>query len=175
MEHLKIRTIEEGSEWMAQQYGLPDSGTVVAAKISALMDEHYRRDVLMNEGVLDWLNYFREEGIPMAIATNTDRELVRIALQRWDLEKYFTAIFTTAEVGAGKGHPDVFEAALKHLGTPKERTWVFEDAPFAMETAKHAGFPVAGVFGSRGQDDIGAIKALADFCIPAFSQVKPWF
>lgn len=175
MEHLAVRTTQEGGEWMVEEYGLPDSGQVVAQKLNALMDAHYRNDVQLKTGVLQWLERFREERIPMAIATNTDRALVEVALERWGLGAYFAAIFPTPEVGAGKSRPDVYEAALRALGTPKERTWVFEDAPFAMQTAKKAGFPVAAICGNLPAEMREEVAALADFCMDDFAQKEPWF
>lgn len=175
MEHLKVRTIEEGGKWMAQAYDLPDSGGVVARKISALMERHYRCDVQLKAGILRWLDAFRAAGIPMVIATNTDRPLVELALARWNLGGYFSALFPTAEVGAGKDKPDVYEAALRALGTEKARTWVFEDSPFAIKTAKRAGFPVAAVRGNLPDRARAEVAALADFCMDDFAQKDPWF
>ena len=92
---------------------------------------------------------------------------------RTGLGQYFSAVFTCTEVGAGKGRPDVYEAALSALGTPRENTWVFEDSLFAMRTAKAAGFPVAGVYDAAQDEVQQEVRALADCYIPAFTALRP--
>ena len=173
MEHLKPLTIEEGGAWMKKAYGLSDSGAQIAAQINLLVKRFYTERVLVKPGAAAWLEAFTRAGIPMAIATSTDRDLVEAALARTGLGKYFGAVFTCTEVGAGKGKPDVYEAAARFLGTPHSTTWVFEDSLFAMRTAKAAGFPVAAVYDASQDTLQQEIRALADWYLPSFDAVEP--
>ncbi len=55
----------------------------------------------------------------IALATNasdSDASMVRAALERAGLEKYFDAVFTSQELGARKPAPAFFQAALSRLG-----------------------------------------------------------
>ena len=54
-----------------------------------------------------------------------DRYLVEAGLRRVDILEYFEFILTCTEVGAGKDRPDIYETALRRLGTGKETTYVF--------------------------------------------------
>ncbi len=56
-------------------------------------------------------------GVAMCVATATRRDCALAALERLDILKYFSALFTCTEVGASKTEPDIFELALSHLGT----------------------------------------------------------
>jgi beta-phosphoglucomutase-like phosphatase (HAD superfamily) len=48
---------------------------------------------------------------------------------------------------------------------------VFDDALYAVRTAKEAGFPVAVIYDSHEKNQEG-LRALADFYIEDFSQVS---
>ena len=63
----------------------------------------------------------------------------------------------------------MYEAAHAFLGTPKAETWVFEDALFAMRTAKASGFLLAAVYDASQAALQQEIQALCDLYIPAFS------
>ena len=173
MEEIKAMTIAEGGEWIRQKYDLNATGTEVADAINAMVERFYRERVQVKPGAEDWLRRFRAAGIPMAVATSTDRALVNAALEQTGLAPYFSGIFTCTEVGAGKGQPDVYEAALEHLGTPRAQTWVFEDSLFAMETAKKVGFPVVGIYDASQDTVQDEVRALVDLYLPRFDSTEP--
>lgn len=106
---------------------------------------HYENDVSVKSGVINMLDTFLSRGVRMCLATATDRFMVERVLSRLGIEKYFSRIFTTGEVGVGKAQPVIYELALEHLGTTKDDTYVFEDAYYAITTAHNAGFLVAAV------------------------------
>ena len=95
---------------------------------------------------------------------------VEAALERCGVLSCFGEIFTCNEVGHGKDEPDIFEEALRFLGTEKAETVVFDDALYAVRTAKEAGFPVAAVYDSheKAQDQI---RMLADVYLEELTQL----
>lgn len=172
MECMKELTIVQGSALLQEKFDLPDTAEQVAANINALVKQFYEQRVQARPGAENWLRRFQQEQIPMVIATSTDRTLVSAALKQTGLAPYFKAIFTCSEVGAGKGQPDVYEAALAFLGTEKAQTWVFEDSVFAMHTAKDAGFPVVGIRDASQVSMEAEARALVDLYLPAFDAVE---
>lgn len=98
----------------------------------------------------------------MVVATSTDRMHAEAALKRAGIEEYFDRVFTCSEVGAGKSNPEIFEQAGRQLGTRKSTTWVFEDALYAIKTAKAAGFPTVGLYDETSRKDQKEIRAMAD-------------
>ena len=117
--------------------------------------------------MLEWL---RGNGVKLCIATATDRNLVEGALERCGVLHYFDGLFTCSEVGHGKDEPHIFEAALRFLGTPKAETAVFDDALYAVRTAKEAGFLVAAVYDSheKARDEV---RLLSDLYLEDLTQV----
>ena len=104
----------------------------------------------------------------MCVATVTDRYLVEETLERLGVLHYFSEIFTCAEVGFGKDKPIIYRKALEHLGTKKDETIVFEDALFALRTAKADGFYTVGVY-DRHEKRQDELKSLADYYILDFA------
>ncbi|MCL1789385.1 MAG: HAD family hydrolase [Oscillospiraceae bacterium] len=117
------------------------------------INEGYRNEVVLKPGVYDFFKSLRKNNIRMVLATATDRRFVEPALRRNKIDNFFEAIFTCGEVGSSKETPMIYHKALEflqHTQDPvskisKEEVWVFEDAYYAMKTAKNAGFKVAAV------------------------------
>lgn len=83
---------------------------------------------------------------------------------------YFQRIWTCSEIGYGKDSPAIYEAACACLGTPVHETAVFEDALYALRTAKAAGF----FYGRRGgplrrRTTVEALKNAADIYLEALT------
>ena len=164
-QNIKNLSLLETCAYFRREYGVNDSDEAIAKGINDLVEPLYLTEVGPKPGAVAMLESFRARGVPMALATATDRYLVEETLGKNDLLKYFGAIYTCSEVGAGKTMPDVYEAALAFLGTPKTETPVFEDAWFGLETAKRAGFPTVAVYDESQKRDWETMKREATIVI----------
>ncbi len=164
-EETKMLTVFETAEYFRKKYGLKKTNEEIYAGVNALLWPMYRDEVSPKDGVLLLLDRLKERGIPMVVATATDRHLVDMVLDKNGLLGYFSEIFTTGAVGAGKEDPLIFEMALECLGTPKSETIVFEDTLYAIKTAKNAGFPVAGIYDDSQDYLQDEIKVVSDYYI----------
>ena len=164
-EEIKKLTVFETAEYFRERYGLKKTNEEIYAGVDALLWPMYRDEVSPKEGVQLVLETLKEHGIPMVVATATDRHIVEMVLEKSGLLGYFSEIFTTGAVGAGKEDPLIFKIALQSLGTPKAETIVFEDTLYAIKTAKQAGFLIAGVYDDSQDSLQDEIKALSDFYI----------
>ncbi|MCL1904145.1 MAG: HAD family hydrolase [Oscillospiraceae bacterium] len=128
------------------------------------IEKGYRDEVVLKPGAYDFLESLRQNNIRMVLATATDRCYVETALHRNKGHGFFDAIFTCREVGESKESPLIYHKALEFLqntqemNIKKEDVWVFEDAYYAMNTAKNAGFKVAAVE-DRWADTLWKISA----------------
>lgn len=64
--------------------------------------------VPLKAGVLPFLERLHKENVRMCIATATDHELAKAALERLDVLQYFDFIFTCYDAGVGKNTPEFF-------------------------------------------------------------------
>ena len=160
-------TLEEAAQYFRDQYGVMLSIQEIVDGVNRMVERIYRTKVTLKPNVDAYLSFLKESHIPMCVATVTDRYLVEETLERLGILKYFCQIFTCAEVGSGKDKPDIYQKALSFLGTKKEETYVFEDALFALKTAKADGFHTVSVYDRHelGQEEV---KTLADFYIRDF-------
>lgn len=146
LDRMKPMTMTESGALFIQAFGLPGTPDSVAAEISALMAEHYRSDVPMKPGVRDYLEQQRRLGVRMCVASATAEDLMELCLRRLGLRDYFEFLLSCETVGQGKTRPDVYLAAAERLGAPVGAVTVYEDAKYAVRTAKAAGFHVVGVY-----------------------------
>jgi HAD superfamily hydrolase (TIGR01509 family) len=137
-----------------EKYGVAESTQALIDWCIELFIWYYSEVVELKAGVRELLSHLKSKGIKMCIASASEKKLIELVLGRHGVLDYFESIVSCTEVGAGKDKPDVFLAAEKFLGTPHEKTWIFEDSLLAIETSKKAGFRVVGVYDACtfGQD-----------------------
>lgn len=165
----KSMSLHQAARYYQTAYGVTLSIKAILEGVNARLEQFYRREALLKPGAAELLERLRRDGIKLCIATATDRYLVEAALDRCGVLPCVEEIFTCGEVGHGKDEPYIFEAALRSLGTERGQTWVFEDALYAIRTAKGAGFPVAAVYDSH-ETDQAEVCRLADLYLPDLSR-----
>ena len=142
-------------------------------EICAYVADKYEHEVAIFPGCKEFLLAVHEAGIPMAIATSTPVREVRSALDAHGLGSLFDVIVSTEDVGGrDKEYPDVYLEALRRLGTDLETTWVFEDAPFWVQTSKRAGFHVVAIFNDHDGRDEAAIRPYADIFVHGYAELS---
>ncbi|MZQ98001.1 MAG: HAD-IA family hydrolase [Acidaminobacter sp.] len=105
----------------------------------------YGEQVAFKPFALEYLQHLRAHGRRLALVTTTDRVYVDVLFERFGLHDYFEVILTISDVGAGKNKPDIYHEAARRLGLGVQECVVFEDALFALETARAAGYVTIGV------------------------------
>ncbi len=147
-------------EVLREKYGAKQSRETLLKQTLDICEWFYREVVDVKAGVKELLAHLKAKGVRICIASASEIDLIKIVLKKHGILEYFEDIISCTEVGAGKDKPDVFIAAEKFLGTPREQTWVFEDSLLAAQTAKAAGYPVVGVYDALGfgQDKLREIS-----------------
>lgn len=167
-ETFKNMSLYQAACYYQSEYGVTLSADAIMEGVNAMIRDEYRFRVQPKPGVPEFLSGLQERGVRMCIATATDEPLIAEALARCGIDSFFTKIFTCNGVGHGKDEPQIYRAALRHLGTKKEETIVFEDALYAARTAKADGFLVAAVSDDHEREQ-EALFSLADDVIDDFS------
>ena len=166
-EVFKTFTLEQAAEYYRNHYGIKLSVKEIVEDINNMVSETYRTKVVLKPGISDFLKRLQNLGVTMCVATVTDRPIAEDVLKRLNIYEYFSEIFTCAEVGYNKETPEIYRKALKHLGTPKTETVVFEDVLHALKTAKADGFKVAAVYDTH-EPMQKEIKEISDYYITDF-------
>lgn len=164
---IKTMSLYQSAEYLKKEYSLSLSVEEIMEGINKIIEDFYFYEALPKKGVVKFLEELKCRGIHICIATATDRYLIEAALKRCEMENYFEKIFTCTEVGHGKDEPIIYEVAAEYFGAKKDESIVFEDAFHAIETAKKAGFIVAGVF-DKSETNQSQIRNMSDYYIEDF-------
>ena len=157
----KVRTLtlKDAMHLIHKNYKLGESGEELLALANAIMNDFYANRVELKSGVGEFLEYCKNKGVKMCIASATAPELLDVAMKHCDIGKYFLKVFSCGTIGKGKEEPDVFLQAAEFLGAEIKETWLFEDSLTAIETATKIGMPTVGIYDryNFGQDRIKKI------------------
>ncbi len=167
-DRLFAMSLEGAADYIRENYHLNESREAIIAQVIQLVETEYFYNIPLKSVAERFLKLLKENNIPMAVATSSDRRVVEAAFKRLGIFDYFGRIFTCSETGAGKDKPDIYYRAAEYLGYPPEKIWVFEDAFHAAQTAKNAGFHVTGIYDSSCTEQ-EKLKKLADIYIEEFS------
>lgn len=176
LRRMQPMTLAQSAALFSDVFQLPDTPEEILAGMRDMMAEHYSRDVTLKDGITDYLDHLHRRGVAMCVASATDRPLMELCLRRLGILERFSFLLSCAEVGCSKDRPDIYHAAAARLGGQPWETVVYEDAPYAIRTAKAAGYGVVAIYDdglepSRWE----AVRPLADLCIDHWSQAIKYF
>ena len=160
-EKLVEMTLLTGAQYLRQQYEIPYSAEEIVRHLTRMIEGYYAEEVSLKDGAPKLLAALRSQCVHMSIATAGDERLGMRALMRLGVGDFFTGAVSCSDYGA-KTTPDVFLAAADLIYAIPEETIVFEDALYAVRTAKKAGFVTAAVRDVSESDQAG-LKRAADF------------
>lgn len=149
LERIVPMTMTESAALFIEEFGIAGTPESVAAEMNEMMDEHYRKDIPLKAGVMEYLEALRKQEVKMCVASATAEHLMAACLERLGVAHNFDFLLSCESVGAGKSRPDVYLRAAEMLGadvTKPAEIAVYEDAPYAVETARKAGFYVIGIY-----------------------------
>ncbi len=117
------------------------------ADVSSIEDALYRtaapifaKPVPKMKGLDALLNWLRDAGIPMAVASSSRMPTIMGHLNNWDLAPYFKAVISGDFVTRSKPDPEIFLTAAKALGTAPAETLVLEDSYNGVRAGAAGGF-----------------------------------
>lgn len=171
LERTKPMTMTESGALFIREFGLDGTPESVAAEINAVMEGHYRKDVELKDGAKEYLEQLRRAGVRMCVASATQEELVDLCLTRLGVRDYFEFLLSCETVGTGKNRPDVYLAAAERLGAAVENTVIYEDAWYAVRTAKNAGFRVVAIYDDNSKTRWDELRELADTPIEGWAEL----
>lgn len=155
---IRTMTLWQCWEHMKKQYGFPQSTQQLVDETNDLISEYYKNVITVKDGAFEFLQYLKDKGVKICIASATAKYLVEQVSEQYGFNKYIDGILSCADIGKGKDCPDIYYAAARFLGTTASETCVFEDSALAVTTAKNAGFHTVGIYDAYnyGQDVLKA-------------------
>lgn len=124
------------------------------------------------KGVKEIITYFYNKGMTLVLASSSAMVNIDRVFNRFDLDQYFTAKISGADLKESKPNPEIFEKAALLGGTPKEHCVVIEDSDNGVQAANDAGI---FVFGYRNPLAADQTLEKANVVITDFKELKAFF
>jgi len=126
------------------------------------------KDLHLIEGVLDIIKDYHNNGMTLVLASSASMTTINNVFDRFDLNQYFTAKLSGADLKASKPHPEIFIKAAEASGYQKSECIVIEDSTNGITAAKAAGIYCVGFKSphSKNQD-----YSKADLLIDSFNEI----
>ena len=121
------------------------------------------------EGVEEIIQYLYEKGITLILASSSAMVNIDRVFNRFNLNQYFTAKISGADLTESKPHPEIFNKAVTLGNTPKENCCVIEDSDNGVTAANDANI---FVFGYANKLSEGQTLENADLVIDDFKKLK---
>ncbi len=153
-----------------ETYGL--DAQAAAREAEGYMNRHYLYDARFKTlAVPAFLARLRAGGTRLCVATAAPREYARNGLRRLGILDHFDFVTDSRECDMSKHQPEYFDWLLERLGADADRAWVFEDALYAIQSAKAAGLRVCAVEDGTQVDDRDQIMRVADVYIRDYAEL----
>jgi len=91
------------------------------------------------DGVLDLIKNYHANGLTLVLASSASMFTINNVFTRFNLDQYFKAKISGADLEASKPHPEIFIKAAALAGFPKQNCLVIEDSTNGIKAAHSAG------------------------------------
>lgn len=176
LDRIGTMTLRQSAEVFHQEYGVQEDVSEIIRELVERLRFLYANEARIKPGALDTLRLLKRGGVDIALATATSNELARDGLRRNGALKFFDGIFSCrdSEIKESKTSPKIFEYARRFLGSALNETIVIEDALYAIETAKKAGYFVIAIEDRSERTRKESIQAIADVYVNDHAELCDW-
>lgn len=131
-------------------------------------------DLTLIEGVHDLIKDYYSNGLTLVLASSASMPNINRIFDRFDLNKYFKAKISGADLKASKPHPEIFIKAAELAEEERAHCMVIEDSTNGITAARSANIYCVGFKSphSANQDYSKADKVITNFNEIAFSNLS---
>lgn len=129
------------------------------------------------DGVEDLIKEYFENGLQLVLASSASMPNINRIFERFDLNQYFVAKLSGADLKESKPHPEIFEKAAEVSGHKRAECFVIENSTNGIKAAKGAGIFCVGYNSqhSKNQDYSQADLVIQNFEEIRFSEISKHF
>jgi HAD superfamily hydrolase (TIGR01509 family) len=162
----------EWSLYLHETVGLREQPETINAEVIRRMLERYETELPVVPGAVESVRRLAGDGLRLALASSSNRELIDAVLRRLDLSSSFEVTVSSEEVARGKPAPDVYLEAARRLGIAPERCAAIEDSASGIRAAHAAGMRVIAYPNRHYRPDADAL-GLADVVLQSLAGLDP--
>ncbi|RMA57276.1 HAD family hydrolase [Ulvibacter antarcticus] len=126
------------------------------------------------QGVRELIHEYHDNGLTLVLASSASMPNIDRIFDRFDLNKYFVAKLSGADLKASKPHPEIFIKAAAASGHSRKSCVVIEDSTNGIAAAKAANIYCVGYNSvhSKNQDYSKADKVINHFNEITYRELK---
>jgi HAD superfamily hydrolase (TIGR01509 family) len=166
------RRLPEAISIVADAYALPGPVENLVREYDHMRLEALRGRVQPMPGARQIVEFGKQAGLKIALATSGLRSHADVSLGETGLAGSFDAEATGDDVTRGKPEPDLFLLAAKRIGVEPARCVVFEDAPQGVAAAAAAGMRSICIPNAKSQVLQFPVEPTVTF--PDLTAAIPW-
>jgi thiamine pyrophosphokinase len=161
-------------ELMKKRYGEDFPYDAYKKEMSALFHEQAAGGRLPQKpGIQTLLQYLKEQGVKIAVASSTRREVVERELAEGGLLQYFDSVICGDMVSKSKPEPDIFLKACESLTVSPSKAFAIEDSYNGIRAAYRAGMKAIMV--PDLAEPTEEMQKLTLEILPSLYEVKAYF
>ena len=131
---------EETGKRFREKYGRDFPYEMYKKEVTALFRDRYGEGRLpLKPGVVKILEELKRNNIPLALASSTRSDIVKLEMEEANLLSYFDVVLGGDMVPRSKPEPDIFLAAAAALQAEPKCCYVLEDSHNGIRAAYRAG------------------------------------
>ena len=165
-------SFSETAVYFKETFRIKDSLEEIKADWNRMAYEKYTKEITLKKGAKEFLQFCKEEGIKLGIATSNSRELVDATLEALNIREYFDCVMTACEVAKGKPAPDIYLAVADKVKISPAQCLVFEDIEMGILAGKNAGMEVCAIEDEFSMNQKELKKKLADYYIKDYFELN---
>ena len=156
---------------LKEMFGESIDYTQVREKRKELVEECIKENgIQLKPGVIELLQWLKENHIRAAIATATDMERTNRYLKMLGIHEYFDKLISATMVKEGKPSPDIYLYACEQLGRKPEECIAVEDSPNGVLSAYRAGCKVVMVPDQTAPEE--ELKSKLFACVETLTDIQ---
>ena len=121
------------------------TGTRVSERRAEIFKERYLPSLRGFPRVRDLVRRFLDDGFRLAVASSAKEEELAPLLERANVADLIRTRTSSDDAEKSKPDPDIVEAAIARVGSPRNRIVMLGDTPYDVEAARRAGIAVVAL------------------------------
>ena len=141
-------------------------GSISCEDFNKVCDQYYldnpvKYEKIMFPHVRETLDYLKDKGYILALASSSKEYEIENVLKRCDLKDYFKLIISGEVFKESKPNPEIYLTCIKRLNIEADECVAVEDSEYGIEAAKKAGL----ICIAKRDDRFNYDQSMADYFI----------
>lgn len=161
------KSVPDAGLLLANRFNEPQSAEAIVEELLGLVEGVIAEQARPLPGALEIVQALHGV-LPMAVASNSSRRLLDLALARGGFSDLLPQTIAADEVESPKPAPDLYLRACEMLGAHPHATVAFEDSATGVKSARAAGLKIVGV------PSLAHVPLPVDIVFPSLSDPTLW-